>query len=209
MQAEALFREINRGLEGDSRIKRMQVVLCTETCTLTGFTYSMNHQRLLDVLNQNFTSNLLPIGKDFIPLTDAEISFPGRERESAASIYVRKSGILFMAEATEHQTNESENGDKSRLYLAKPKSSLAAEIHIPSFTLRGQIYGHNLQKLLDVIDRADRFLPLTNVEICPALDNDVSQFDFVAVNRDKIIYVCEALGWAKASMPTAETIRSG
>lgn len=207
MQADLLFREINCVLEGNSNLKQLKVVICTETCTLTGRTYCMSHQRLLDVLNQDFTSNLLPIGKDFIPLTDAEISFPGREGESIASIYVRKGSILFVAEESEHQTDQSGTGDKPRIYLTKPKSSLEAEIHIPSYTLKGQIYGHELQKLLDVVDRSDRFLPLTNVEICPALNNAASKFDFVTVNRDKIIYVCEALSWARAVLPTAETIQ--
>ena len=207
MQVGTFLTQPNGSSDGNAKLKQVKVVVCTETCTFTGHTYCMSHQRLLDVLNQDFMSNSMPMGKDFMSLTDAEVSFPGREREFMASIYVRKAGILFVGEKSEHQPEKPEIEDKPRIYLAKPKSSLEVEIHMPSYTLTGQIYGQALQKLLDVIDRADRFLPLTNVEIYPALDNTAWKFDFVAVNRDKIIYVCESLNWAKATLPAAEAIQ--
>ena len=209
MQVGTFLTQPNGSSAGNAKLKQVKVVVCTETCTFTGHTYCMSHQRLLDVLNQDFMSNSMPMGKDFMALTDAEVSFPGREREFMASIYVRKAGILFVGEKSEHKPGKPEIEDKPRIYLAKPKSSLEVEIHMPSYTLTGQIYGQALQKLLDVIDRADRFLPLTNVEISPAPDNAASTFDFVAVNREKIIYICEALSWAKAASPAAETIQSG
>lgn len=207
MQSDLFFKQANGILDSKAKLKQVKVVVCAETCTFIGHTHCMSHQRLLDILNQDFMSNSIPIGKDFMALTDAEVLFPDREREYIASIYVRKAGILFIAEKSDHQTEKPEVEDKPRIYLAKPKSSLEAEIHMPLYTLTGQIYGQALQKLLDVIDRADRFLPLTHVEIRPALYNAASTFDFVAVNREKIIYVCEALSWAKAALPAAEAIR--
>ena len=183
------------------------MVACTEICTLTGYTYCLNHQRLLDVLNQDFISNSLPIGKDFIPLINAEVLFPNREREHMASIYIRKSNILFVGEKSEPETKEPAFEDKPKIYLAKTKNPIEVEIQMASYMLTGQVHAQAWQKLLDAVDRADQFIPLTDVEIYPPLDNTASAFDFVAVNRDKIIYVCESLGWAKSPVPTAEAIR--
>jgi len=207
MQVGPSLTQPNGSLEGNANLKQIKVVACTEICTLTGYTYCLNHQRLLDVLNQDFISSSLPIGKDFMPLIDAELSFPNREREFMASINVSKASILFVGEKSEHETEKPEAEDEPKMYLAKAKNPIEAEIHMSSYTLTGQIYGQALQKLLDVVERADRFLPLTNVEIYPAPDNTASVFDFVAVNRDKIIYVCESLRWAKPPFPTAEAIR--
>ena len=207
MQARPFLIQTNGSLEGNANLKQIKVVACTEICTLTGYTYCLKHQRLLDVLNKDFVSSSLPIGKDFMLLTDAELSFPNREVESMSSIYVRKSSILFVGEKNGHETEKPEVEDKPKMYLAKAKSPIEVEIHMTSYILTGQVYAQAWQKLLDAVDRADQFIPLTDVEIYPPLDNATSAFDFVAVNRDKIIYVCESLRWTKSSAPTAEAIR--
>jgi hypothetical protein len=62
---------------------------------------------------------------------------------------------------------------------------------MPLHKLTGQTYVEVWQKLLDAVDRADKFIPLTNVKIYPKLENTVLTFDFAAVNRDKIIYFGE------------------
>jgi len=144
-----------------------------------------------------------------MPLTDAEVSFPNREREFMASAYVRKASILFVGEKSEHEPRTPEIEDKPKMYLAKTKNPIEVEIHMSTYTLTGQVYAQAWQKLLDAVERADKFLPLTDVKIYPALDNTESAFDFVAVNRDKIIYVCESSSWAKSPLPTAEAIRRG
>jgi hypothetical protein len=45
--------------------------------------------------------------------------------------------------------------------------------------------------LIDTLEGDDKFLPVTNVEILPQLVNGESQFDFVAINKDQIIYVAQ------------------
>ncbi|MCX6008501.1 MAG: hypothetical protein NTW48_00390 [Chloroflexi bacterium] len=207
MQVGTFLTQPNGSSDGNAKLKQVEVVVCTETCTLTGYTCCIKHQRLLDVLNQDFMPNSLPIGKDFMSLTDAEVSFPNREREFMASIYVRKSSILFVGEKSEDEPEKSEIEDRSTMYLAKAKNPIEVKIHMSPYTLTGQVYAQASQKLLDAVERADKFLPLTNVEIYPALDNTAWKFDFVAVNRDKIIYVCESLNRAKATLPAAEAIR--
>ena len=187
-------------LVNDAKLKQVKVLICTETCTLSGYTYCMNRQRLLDVLNQSLIANSMSMGKDFVLLTNVEVFSPNRGKELIASVSVRKSNILFVGEESECQPEISEIKDRPNVYPVREKTPMAAEIRMPSYIIKGQMYAEMWQQMLDVVDRADKFLPLTNVEIYPMLDNTVLTFDFVAVNRDKIIYACES------SAPTEATL---
>jgi hypothetical protein len=191
MQAGTLPTQAAGILESDARLRQVKVAAFTDTCTLTGNTYCMKSQRLLDFLNQDFTPNLLPIGKDFMPLTEAEMSFPNGKRESLASAYVSKASILFISEKNGHQPNTPETEDRPKAYPVRAKKFIRVEIHMSLYTLMGQTYVEVWQKLLDAVDRADKFIPLTDVKIYPTTENTVLTFDFVAVNRDKIIYLGE------------------
>ncbi len=191
MQTGVFLTKVTDLLESDAKLKQVKVAVFTETCMLSGLTYCMKHQRLLDVLNHYFMPDLLPIGKDFMPLTEVRASFPDRKGEIMASIYIRKANILFVGEKSEPRPEMLEGEDRAKLYPGKAKNPIEAEICMPSYTLTGHIHAPAWQKLLDAVDRADRFIPLTNVQIHSALDNTLLTFDFVAVNRDKIIYVGE------------------
>jgi hypothetical protein len=193
----------NDVLDSNARLKQVKVFVCTETCSLVGYTYCMNHQRLLDTLNQNVVANAMPLGKDFLPLLQVEVSFPNGEKKSASEVNVKKSNILFVGEKSESQPAIKEIKDRQLAYRTRPKTPLAAEIHLPSYVLRGQIYGEAWQQILDVVDRADKFIALTDVEVCQTPDTQAAlKFDFVAVNRDKIIYIGEP---ANSKESTAQT----
>jgi hypothetical protein len=191
MQADSLLTQAVSIFESDTRLRQVKVVAFTETCTITGNTYCMKFQRLLDSLNQDFMPNLLPIGKDFMPLTDVQVSFPNGKKESVSSTYVSKASILFVGEKNGHQTKMPETEDRQKAYPARARKFIGVEIQMLLYKLTGQTYAEVWQKLLDAVDRADRFIPLTNVKIYPAPPNNEPTFDFVAVNRDKIIYVSE------------------
>ena len=179
-------------LESNARLKQVKVFVCTETCTLNGYTYSMNHHRLLDTLNQSAIANSMPLGKDFLPLVQVEVALPNGEKKITVDASVRKSSILFVGEKTEDQPAISPAKDRPLVYPMRPKTPIGVEIHLPLYILRGQMYGEAWQQILDVVDRADKFIALTDVEVCRTTDKAASTFDFVAVNRDKIVYVCES-----------------
>ena len=182
----------NDVLESNAGLKQVKVLVCTETCTLNGYTFCGNHQRLLDTLNQSAVANSMPLGKDFLPLTQVEVSLPTGENKCAADASVRKSSILFVGEKSEGQPAISQIKDRPIIFPMRPKTPVAVEIHLPLYILRGQIYAEAWQQILDIVDRADKFIALTNVSVYRTLDKAASTFDFVAVNRDKIIYVSES-----------------
>jgi hypothetical protein len=86
----------------------------------------------------------------------------------------------------------------------RPKSPIGVEIHLPMYILRGQMYAEAWQQILDVVDRADKFIALTDVEVYRTTDNAASTFDFVAVNRDKIIYVSESPNSTEVPFPAKD-----
>jgi len=175
--------------QDDSRLRQEKVVVCTETCTFAGYAFRMYQQRLLDALNQSFVVGSMHTGRDFMPLARVEAGPSGERKESPADTYIRKANILFVCQENVSRNCISEADDRPRVYPVREKRPIRAEVHLSSYTLVGQMYGEMWQQLLDSLDRDETFLPVTNVNIRPALTNGESAFDFVAINKDHIIYV--------------------
>ena len=182
---------LNDTLEGNAKLKQVRVMVCTETCAFNGYAYCGENQRLLDTLNQNVMASSMSLGKEFLLLAEVEVSFPNGVKKSTREAIIRKSSILFVGEQEESQSAISESNNRQLNYRLKPKTPLPAEIHLPLYVLKGQIYGEAWQQMLDVVDKADKFIALTDVQIIHPADNTELTFDFAAVNRDKIVYVGE------------------
>jgi hypothetical protein len=58
--------------------------------------------------------------------------------------------------------------------------------------LQGNVHVDVWEELLETLDRDQRFMPLTDVRIRPALPGGASAFDFVAVNKDQVAYLGES-----------------
>ena len=173
--------------KNDPRLRKVAVVVCTANRTFAGHTYRLQQQRLLDVLNKK----ALRVGRDFVPLTEVEVFFPDGRSVRRASTYIRKASILFVAERREEQSEPPDGGAKRSTGLVRRKKPIGTEVHMPLHTLVGQMHGDMWQELLDTLDGEETFIPLTNVEISPALATGEAGFDFVAVNKNQITYVGE------------------
>lgn len=182
------------GWQEDPRLSRVPVVVCTISGTYSGLTYRLADQRLLDALNRGFSFRALRMAKDFVPLTDVQAYFPTGTRVQMASryrsTYIRKANILFVGEVSRQQSEIA--ADKRRVPRARAKKTIAAEIHISPYVLKGQMYAEVWQELLHALDGNDKFLPLTNVTVWPELPAGEARFDFVAVNKDQVVYLGES-----------------
>jgi hypothetical protein len=188
-------------LESNANLKQVEVFVCTETCAFSGYAYCGTNQRLLDTLNQNVIANSMPFGKEFLPLVQVEVCFPNGTKKTTREAIIRKSNILFVGEKDEELTAAPGIKDRPLMYPMRPKTPLAVEIHLPSYILMGQIYGEAWQQILDVVDRADKFIALTNVDVLQTPDNAALKFCFVAVNRDKMIYIGEPANSIESPLP--------
>ena len=187
------------GWQGDPRLSKVPVVVCTISGTYSGLTYRLADQRLLDALNEGFSSRALRMGRDFVPLTDVQAYFPTGTRVQMASryrsTYIRKANIFFVGELSRQQSEtEAEPREKRKAPRARAKKTIDAEIHISPYVLKGRMYAEVWQELLHALDGDAKFLPLTKVTVWPELPDGKGRFDFVAVNKDQVVYLGESTG---------------
>ena len=173
----------------DTRLRPVEVVVCTTTGTFSGRTYRLDRQRLLDALNQGFSPKGSPIGRDFMPLTQVEVCSPDGSTASLESTFVGKANILFVGERTEGQATSSPEGGDQRGSRWREKKPVPTEVRVSSYVIVGNMHTEVWQELLEILDSEERFLPLTGVRITPALATGDSEFDFVAVNKARIDYL--------------------
>lgn len=177
----------------DAGLVKVPVVVCAASGTFVGSTYHLEDQRLLDALNGGFVARALRMGKDFLPLTDAEVFAPNGKRATVPCVYVRKSGIYFVGEKSAGKGGVGAAGEvKRRAHLRRRKMQTRTEIQIPPYVLQGDLHVDVWEELLETIDRDQRFMALTDVKIQPALAGGTSAFDFVAVNKDQVAYLSES-----------------
>lgn len=189
---EAIPEQSASSWQLDVKLKKVEVVVCTSSCTFAGHTYRLRQQRLLDALNKGFVANSSRIGRDFVPLTEVEMFFLDKRKEYMASTYIRKANILFVVEKSGGQPWMPDIEDRPKIHLMRTKKPIGAKVYVPLYTLVGKMYGERWQQLLDTLTRDEMFLPLTDVEISPELVSGESRFSFVAINKDQIIYVGES-----------------
>ncbi len=172
-----------------SNLRQTPVVVCTGSQVFTGYTYSVYKQRLLDALNEGFTVSSTRLGINFLPLSSVELYFPDGTREKMIFTYVRKSRILFVAERTESKSQTPLA--QTYTYPVAKKSVVDVKVCLPSYTLVGKMHNDLYSLLVDTLEKADSFLPITNVEISPPVVCNESKFDFVAVRADQVMYISE------------------
>ncbi|MDM8000778.1 MAG: hypothetical protein QUS33_12530 [Dehalococcoidia bacterium] len=187
---DVILRRSVRRWHEDTSLVKVPVIVCAAFGTLTGNTYHIDDQRLLDALNGGFVAKALRMGKDFMPLTEVEAYSPIGKKSTYPCIYVRKSNILFVAE----RADESKGGldGRRRAHLVRRKMQTRTEVHMPPYVVQGNVHIDVWEELLDTIDRDQRFMPLTDVRISPALTGGASAFSFVAVNKDHVAYLTES-----------------
>ncbi len=174
----------------DPRLRQTNVVVCTASCTLIGTVHLLPQQRLLDELNTSVVANMHHLGEGFMPLTEVRILFPSGEKDVALSTHVRKSSMLFVAERSAGQSDG--NGVKEgKAHPMRIKKPLSARVCTPPYTIEGKMHVGLWQDLAQALDGDNRFLPMTDVLVSPALLNGESTCAFVAINKDQIVHIGE------------------
>ena len=189
----------------------LKVQIHAPTYTLThvcdGYIYCLEGRRLLDQLNDVFPSTL-PEEKAFLSIKEVEMyslkgapEKAGAEGKTAQFACLNKANILFIRGFEDGQTRGigGKTGYKGYPYVLK--ASIPVKLHLPFYVLTGHMHCAKEERVSDVLNLALRFLPLTNVEICPSVGGCESGISFVAVNKHQIILV-EDLQTAGMKVPT-------
>jgi hypothetical protein len=72
------------------------------------------------------------------------------------------------------------------------KKPVEAKIRVVPYVMVGRLHSAAWAELVTSLHQEETFIPLTKVQISPELPTGETQFDFVAVNKDQVIYVGEA-----------------
>ena len=173
----------------DPDLRQVDVVVCTTAGTFVGHAYRTSRLRLLDALNKGFAARGARIGLDYIPMTEAELYLPEGGKQAMASVHIRKANVVFVAEKGGGQPD----ADTSRVgKVIVAKKPVEAKVGMMSYVLVGRLHGAAWADLVTSLHQEETFIPLTKVQISPELPTGETQFDFVAVNKDQVIYVGEA-----------------
>jgi len=168
--------------------KWVKVQIHTPAHTCTGSVYCPRQQRLLDMLNG--LPGLLHVSNEFMPVSGVEIRYPDGKEATVQSAHINKANILFIREFGEGRKGlGGEVGHKPYPYVPKP--SVIVKLCIPLYTLTGQMHCTERRRVADVLNSEQRFIALTNVDICPSVGKSESGVRFVAVNKEQILSLAE------------------
>jgi len=185
-------------LGGSELNKQYEILVCTGELMFDGLFKCNISQRLIDALNEGVRES--PISKmvDFLLLQGVTMSDISGHQKKFNHIYVAKNNIIFIA-----QVSSEIKGKKLSAYPYRRKQPVGvtiytaqiyqAQVYASPYVLKGQIYVETGGQVADTIESRDRFLPLTGVEVDPAPSGGSSQFDFVAINKERIISICEGM----------------
>jgi hypothetical protein len=173
----------------DPDLRQVDVVVCTTAGIFVGHTYRTSRLRLLDALNKGFAARGTRIGMDYMPMTEVEMYFPEGGQQAMASVHLRKANIVFVAEKGGGQPD----ADTSRVgKVIVAKKPVEAKVCMAPYVLVGRLHSAAWAELITSLHQEETFIPLTKVQISPPLLTCESQFDFVAVNKDQVVYVGES-----------------
>ncbi len=171
---------------GNSELfRRHEVTVCTGDCLFVGMMQCAVNQRLIDAINEGVPYGASSRSLRFLPLNEAEATAADGAKKSFQNVYITKLNIIFIARG-EHEVKE-----KITTYPYRKKISLRVKIFALPYTINGNVHIDTWGQLPDAIESDDMFFPLTDAEIVPALPGGRARFDFMAVNRTKISYLCE------------------
>jgi hypothetical protein len=132
----------------------------------------------------------LHVDTDFLPVTEATSHTLNDTETTTQLALISKANILFISEIGQHGEPITEASYK--LPPVREKFLIIAKLHIPPYILSGQMHCAKGQRLSDLLNTKDRFIPMTNVDIVPSSGIRQSAV-FVAVNKAQIIYAEETL----------------
>jgi len=118
---------------------------------------------------------------------------PGGGEATLPSAYINKANILFVREIEAGETRGLGGQAGHKPYPFVPKWYTAVRVYMPLYTMTGQVHHPKGRRVVDLLNSGMRFLPLTDVEICPSAGNSESGVSFIAVNKPQVLSL-EELG---------------
>lgn len=180
--------------EGSELYKQFEVLVCTGELLFRGTLRAEFSQRLIDALNEGVRTDASSKVVGFLPLMNVSMTGIKGSEKNFPRIYVAKNNIVFVARIPGGREEPPLRSYPFREKLPVNVMAYAARVSDTQYTLGGRIYVETWGQVIDTVESESRFIPLTQVEIYPALPGAGSKFDFVALNKEHIISICESEG---------------
>lgn len=174
--------------------RQFEVLVCTGELLFSGTLKSESSQRLIDALNEGVRTDAFSKAMSFLPLMDVRVTSNRGREKNFPHMYIAKSNIVFVARISDRSGETPLRNYPYREKLPVRVMAYAARASDIQYTLDGRIYVETWGQVIDTVESELHFLPLTQVEISPAPPGAGSKFDFVALNKQHIISICESPG---------------
>jgi hypothetical protein len=174
--------------------RQFDVLVCTGELVFSGSVRCDFSQRLIDALNEGVKAETRSRIRDFLPLSDVTVTDLKGGTTTVSRLHVSKNNIIFVAQARSATPGKPLTSYPFSQKLPVTVMAYAAGAAAIPYRMKGCIYIDTWGQITDTLETEERFLPLTQAEIAPALPGNLSQFDFVALNKGRIISIGEIPG---------------
>jgi hypothetical protein len=177
-----LVSSIAGGSASDLACNWLELEFYTVSQQLKGQISCPDGMRILDILNTPL-SQTQNIKVEFIELIDyleTETNC-GKPKK----VYIKKDDVLFISAPDENTGRGLGAKGESKVYPFVPKTPTQVSIQLPAYSIDGNVFRAKNQSVLDLLNEAMLFLPLTDAVISKDCRYWIKR-PFVAVNKRQI-----------------------
>jgi hypothetical protein len=174
--------------------RQFDVLVCTGELVFSGSVRCDFSQRLIDALNEGVRTETRSRVRDFLLLSDVTIAGLKGGTATVPRLHISKNNIIFVAQGMSVTPGKPLTTYPFREKLPVTIMAYAAGAAATPYRINGCIYIDTWGQITDTLETQDRFLPLTQAEIDPAMPGNRSHFDFVALNKERIVSISEIPG---------------
>jgi hypothetical protein len=163
--------------------------------------------RLLDALNGLTDRGPIKRGR-FLELTDVTIQHIDGKKEKLKVSYINKATVqlaVTLGDANSGRGIGALDGPKSYPFVEKTPTPVHIETH--DYLISGNMYRINYQKVWNVLEDMQTFLPLTHCEVYTVANGTREMFPFIAVNKEHILSLQEENGKQKTGVANKRGIQ--
>jgi len=172
--------------------RQFEVLVCTGELLFSGTLMGESSQRLIDSLNEGVRTTTLTKVTGFLPLMNVSVTGNKGSEKKFPHMYIAKNNIVFVAQVSDRREEAPLRNYPFREKLPVGVMAYAGRVSDMQYTLEGRVYVETWGQVIDTFESELCFLPLTQVVISPAPPGAGSRFDFVALNKQHIISICES-----------------
>jgi len=174
--------------------RQFDVLVCTGELVFSGSVRCDFSQRLIDALNEGVKAESRSRIRDFLPLSDVTVTDLNGGTTTAPRLHISKNNIIFVAQTRSIMPGKPLSSYPFREKLPVTIIAYAAGAAARPYRMNGCIYVDTWGQITDTLETEERFMALTQAEIYPAMPGNRCQFDFVALNKERIISIGEVPG---------------